>query len=56
VERDRELDGSEVRRQVPARLRDAPDQERAQLAREVAQLRAIEEPQVAGPSIFSSSG
>ena len=38
VQRDRELDGAEVRRQVAAGLRDRIEQERAQLARELAQL------------------
>ena len=42
VERDRELDGAEIRRQMAAGARDAREQERAQLARELRQAVAIE--------------
>ena len=42
VQRDRELDGAEVRRQVPAGLRDRVDHVGAQLARELRQRTALE--------------
>ena len=42
MQRDRELDGAEIRRQVAARARDRADEECPQLARQFGKLRTVE--------------
>ena len=48
VQRDRQLDGAEVRREVPARLRHGLQQERAQLARKRRQRFAFQRAKIGG--------